>query len=228
MDPVPVPTTATTTAPPLVSAYKNPYDSAVLDTAVKSIGDATKQRRNQLGTEAFGAGAFGDGRHGVESATLTDDMTRAIGDLTGQVNSAGFDKSMGWMGEDLDRQMTAGFNNAQLDNQWFQNQMQALTLGNNLEQGSLANGMSLADAMMGLDEYDRGWMQQDKNVEYEDFLAKTGWDDNRLNQFLSVISGVPGQTGTSSSTSSPNNSWASTLAASLSGVKDSSGRRLFS
>ena len=219
--------TASPTSAPLVDAYKTPYTNDVLQPALRELGEMGQKRRNQLGTEAFSAGAYGDARHGVESASLTSDLAKAAGDLTASVNSDAWDKAMGWLNTDLDRQTSTAFNNANLENQWLQNQYAGLNMSSMLDQMGITNAQSFADALLGLDQYDRGNTQDALNANYEDWLAEAGWDENRLNTFLGFISGTPGQTGTSTTTSSPNNSWANLLGSALSGLKKSDGTSLF-
>lgn len=220
-----VPSTPTSTNP-MLDAYRNPYTKNVIDTTVGQIEKSGQQRRNQLGTEAFSAGAYGDARHGVEGAGLTKDLEKTIADYTGAANAQGFESSMGWMNQDIDRQVNTEFNNAQLDNQWLSEQLQLLGLGDQFGNESLSNAEGYADSLLGLDQYDMGQQQQDLNVQYEDYLRAQGYDSEQINQMVSWLSGVPGQVGSSSST--PDNSWASMFGAGLSGIKDTSGNRLFS
>ena len=195
----------------LVSAYQNPFEDQVLGSALKTLDDTGKKQRNALGTQAFSSGAFGDARHGVESAALTKDLSEVAADLTSRVKSEGFDKSMGWLNTDLDRQLNTSLSNAALENQWFGNQLDALQLGEQFNQNAITNSMSFADALLRMDQYDRDISQQGLNVDYEDWLAEQNWDENRLNNLLATIQGIPGQTGTTSSSTSPNNSWATIL-----------------
>lgn len=215
---------ATPTASP-VDRYMSPYTGAVLDSAMANLNKVGTQRRNQLGTEAFQSGAYGDSRHGVEDANLTTDLAKTAGDLTAGVNSDAFDKAMGWLGQDTDRQLGASEFNANLDQQNIQNQLQEMGLGNDLWTNSLTQGQNYADALLGLDQYDRGYKQDVDNQKYQDFLDKSGWDSSQLSQFMNFINGTPGQTGTSTST--PNNQWASILGAALGNIKTSSGTKLF-
>lgn len=212
-DALTLPTTAPTSAP-LVDAYKTPYTNDVLGSALTQLNRAGQQRRNQLGTEAFSAGAFGDARHGVEGAQLTDDLTRAAGDLTASVNADSWDKAMGWLNTDLDRQTSTAFNNAALDQGWFDRQLAGLSTASGLENTALTNGKSMIDALLGLDQYDRGTTQDQLNVNYDDWLEKRDYDKKQLSDYLSLISGTPAQA------SEPNsNAWLSSLAASLGGIK---------
>lgn len=196
-------------AQPSIADYMSPYTDSVLQSALKNLKDVGTQRRNQLGSEAFASGAYGDARHGVEDASLTTDLASAAGDLTSSINADAFDKAMGWNNTDIDRQLGIQLDNANLQGQYIDR-------GNSIYQNALTNGSSYADALLGLDQYDQSQTQEQLNADYEDWLASQGYDQNQLSQFLNTINGVPGQSG--SSTSTPNNQWASLLAAALGGL----------
>lgn len=210
------------TATPLVDAYKSPYTGDVLGSALKKLNEQGQQRRNQLGTEAFGAGAYGDARHGVESASLTKDLASAAGDLTASVNSDAWDKAMGWLNTDLDRQVSTARDNANLEQNWFNNQMAGMNFESLLGQTNLSNAQSFTDALMGLDQYDRGVLQDQLNTNYSDWLEGRDYDKNRLSDYLGMITGTP-----SSASEPASNSWLSSLAAALGGIKTTSGDKLF-
>lgn len=192
-----------------IGDYMNPFLEAVLNPSLRKLGDATTMQRNALGSGAFAAGAYGDGRHGVESQGLTDDYLENVGDLSSQLFGQGYESGMNWKNVDLDRQMQTAFRNADLENAWFGNQLNAASTGSNIANNSAGLGFQYADMLTGLDSYDRDWLQQDLNSQYEDFWGKQNWDANQLAQFASIIGGVPGQTGEKAST--PSNMWASIL-----------------
>lgn len=208
-----------TTAPNPVDAYKNPFTKDVLDSAMGAIDKTGVQRRNQLGTEAFNAGAFGDGRHGVEDANLTTDLATAKGTLAAQVNGDAYDKAMGWLNTDTDRQTNTALANANLDNQWQANQLGQMSLGNSIYQSNLTNGMSFADALKSLGDSNTATAQNKDNVAYDDWLTKNGYDKAQLTDFMNFMQGTPGQTSTSTtSTPPPSTDWASMLGSSLSSL----------
>jgi hypothetical protein len=206
---------APTTASP-VDAYKNPYTDDVLTSALKTLNDQGTQRRGQLGTEAFQSGAYGDARHGVEDANITKDLGSTAAQLTAGINSDAFDKAMGWLNTDTDRQTNTSEFNAGLDSQWFQNQLAAMGLDSQIQNTAFTQGSSLVNALLGLDTYDKTGKQNQDNVDYQDWQDMQNWDANKLSQFLGFINGTPGQTGTQTST--PDNSWASMLASSLANI----------
>jgi hypothetical protein len=217
-------TSATATAPLTnpVDAYKNPYTKDVLDSALKNMDDVATQRRNQLGTTAFQAGGFGDARHGVEDANITTGLARDEGALTASTNADAYDKGMGWLGQDIDRSIGTSEFNANLDNTYQANQLAEMGLGNSLQQNSLTQGQNYADALANLDVSDKGVTQANDNVKYQDWLDRQGYGDSQLAKLIASLSGTPGQATTNTTTTSPNNQWASLLASALSGMNGSS------
>lgn len=199
-----------------VDAYKTPYTDAVLAPALKKLGDAGQQQRNALGTQAFAAGAYGDARHGVEAGVLDKNLASAAGDLTASVNSDAFDKAMGWLNTDLDRQTGVSEFNAGLDNQNTQNMLQFLGLGNTMNQQNISNSQSMINALLGLDQYDKGATQDQLNANYEDWAAANNYDSDQIAKVVAMLSGIPGQT--SSTVSTPNNTLADILGAVAGGV----------
>jgi hypothetical protein len=226
-----------------LSAFMNPQTDNILNAALRNLDNQGSKARNRMGTEAFSSGAYGDARHGVESGMLDKELAESAGDLTADIQGGAFERAMGylgndvdrennnfnagmgWMGQDIDRSINTEFQNAQLDNQWFNNQLQAMGLGQSIHQNGLTNGMNYADALLGLDQYDRGINQDELNVKYDDWTTKRGWDADKLSQFLSFVQGTPSETSTTSS--SPNNSWASLLGAALGNIQGSDGASIF-
>lgn len=205
-----------------VGSYMSPYTDDVLGSALKTLNDTATNRRNQLGTAAFQSGAFGDARHGIEDGKITDDLMKQATDITAGVKSDAFDKAMGWMNTDIDRQLGVDTTNANLDNTWFQNQLAAMGLGEQFRQNDITNNQQLADALLGLDQYDRNWQQQIDNTNYADWIEQRDWDKTNLTQLIQLLSGTPGATPPSTSPS-PDNSWASMPASALSGLGGSGG-----
>jgi hypothetical protein len=206
------------TTAPSVDAYMNPYKGAVLDSALDGLFKTGQQAKNQLGYDAFSSGAYGDARHGAEAGVLDSNLAKSAGELTAGINSDAFDKGMGWLNTDIDRQTNTALANANLDQNWFNSQLAAMGLGSQLQNTAFTQGSSLVNALLGLDTYDKSQQQTEDNTNYQDWLDSQNWDANKLSQFLGFISGTPGQTGTSSTTNSPDNSWASLLGSSLANI----------
>lgn len=222
-------TTGTPTITPKsgnVTDYMNPYLDSVLKSGLADLDKSAAARRSAIGGEAFASGAFGDARHGIESAELTDDLLRARGDLTNQVKSQGFNSAMGFLDKDTDRQLQTMLANAGLEGQWFDRNLAALGQQHGFDQDAITNYQSFIDALMGYDQSDRDYTQQQNNLDYEDWLGEQGWDENRLNTVLSMLGLIPGQVGSSStgSTSTPNNSAFNGIGAALAALFSGSGK----
>ncbi|KQZ49703.1 hypothetical protein ASD54_12250 [Rhizobium sp. Root149] len=196
--------------------YQNPFTEDVLNAAIRKMTDAGDRQRNALGTQAFGAGAYGDARHGVESDRLTQSLLESIGDLSATTNAQGFESAMGWFNRDLDRQANVAYQNAMLQNQWTQNQISGSDTANKLGLNDYTQNVNWLSFLNGLDQYDRGWTQNDLNANYQDFWAQQNWDQNQLTALLNVLNAIPGQSTTTAVNTQPDNSWASMLGSSLS------------
>lgn len=195
--------------------YQNPYTEDVLNSALRKIGEAGDKQRNALGTQAFGAGAYGDARHGIESDNLTKSLLQTIGDLSATTNAQGFESAMGWANRDLDRQANVAYQNANLQNSWMGNQISGSNTANNIGLNDYTMGANWLSILNGLDQYDRGWTQNDLNADYQDWWAGQNWDQSQLTALLNVLNGIPGQSSTMAVNTQPDNSWASMLGASL-------------
>lgn len=233
------PTSTLRSSMPDLDKFTNPQTDNILDAALRNLGDQGAKARNRLGTDAFSSGAYGDARHGVESGMLDKELATAAGDLTANIKGGAFDKAMSYLdrdvdrenanfgtgmsflGNDLDRTIGAEFQNAQLDNQWFQNQLSSMGLGDSIYNNNLRNGMSYADALLGLDQYDRGIEQDELNVDFDDWTSMRNWDADKLSEFLGFINGTPG--GSTTTSTSPNNSWASLMGAALGNINTDGG-----
>jgi hypothetical protein len=187
--------------------YLNPYLDEVLDNSIRRIDEEGQRSRNRLGTSAFAAGAYGDARHGIESDNLNQSLMEAIGDLSSQVKAQGYESSMGWLNNDLNRQASTAFQNAGLQNQWMSNNANFANMGNNMGLTDYQATTDWLGNLQGFDQYDRNWTQNDLNADYTDFWARENWDQNQLTSLINVLNGIPGQVGSSStgSASTPNN-----------------------
>jgi hypothetical protein len=196
----------------LLDQYLNPYRQNVLNNVIRDIGEQGEIRRNGLGAEAFQAGAYGDARHGVEGAQLTEDVMKAVSDASNSINAQGFESAMGWLDRDLNRQMQLGLANAGLDGAQADRALNGI-------QSSIGNaglGMQWGDFLSGIDQSDRNWTQQSLNAQFEDFWDRQGWDREQFEGFVNFMNSLPGQTG--STTSSPNYSSWQALGSSLGGI----------
>lgn len=195
--------------------YQNPFTEDVLNAAIRKLNESGDRQRNALGTQAFSAGAYGDARHGIESDRLTDSLLQAIGDLSATTNAQGFESAMGWFNRDLDRQANIAYQNANLQNQWMGNQITGANTANNIGLNDYTQQTNWLSFLNNLDQYDRGWTQNDLNANYQDYWAAQTWDQNQLTALLNVLNAIPGQSTTTAVNQQPDNSWASMLGASL-------------
>jgi hypothetical protein len=188
--------------------YHNAYLEDVLKGVIRDINERGEIARNDLGTAAFSSGAYGDSRHGVESAQLTEDLIKQIGDASNMARAQGFESAMGWYNRDLDRQTQIALNNAALQQNWTNSQYQGINMGQGIRTAEDQMIYDWLGSLRGLDDYDRSWQQLANNAAFEDFWAREQWDLTQLNAFLNAINAIPGQVGTQGTSQTPNNMWA--------------------
>lgn len=86
-----------------INDYMNPYTRAVLDPALREMGIAHDQERNQISGMRQGMGGYGDARHGIMEGTSNQRYATAVGDVTGRTMGAAYDSAMGLRSADLSR-----------------------------------------------------------------------------------------------------------------------------
>ena len=138
-----------------MSQYMNPYTDEVIGNAQNDIfrQNQMQQQANRAG--AASAGAFGGSRHGVVEGLTNEASSRAIGDISSQLRSQGFNMAGQFANQDIGNQMgaasgmlqagqgaanigTTGFNMGQAINQDMSQQgmLQQLLQQQVLDQGS--------------------------------------------------------------------------------------------
>ena len=87
--------------------YMNPYTNDVINNAQNDIfrQNQMQQQANRAG--AASAGAFGGSRHGVVEGLTNEASSRAIGDISAQLRSQGFNMAGQFANQDINNQMGA-------------------------------------------------------------------------------------------------------------------------
>ena len=79
----------------------DPYIQSVMQDVMGNITESGEIARNNLDAGATMAGAFGDARHGIESAQLTEDVMKQKGQFANQLMSQAFNNAMGLKQQDI-------------------------------------------------------------------------------------------------------------------------------
>jgi hypothetical protein len=169
------------------AGYMNPYQDQMLGGLQKDYGESLAMMKNRIGAGAGGANAFGSTRHGVAEgvggAKAMDDYLRAA---TG-IRSDSYNKGMGWMGQDQNRNVAI----AQANNQA------------NLGFGDLRRRTAQDDINNQFGRSDRfgryGLNRQNQQntadaFRYGEFNRQEDWMPNMMNNYMAGVSGTPWQT----------------------------------
>lgn len=174
-----------------IQDYMNPYLEGVLGPMLREISEKAELDRNRLGGEAIMAGAFGDTRHGIESALQRQDENQLRSDTTGKVMASAFDTAMGLRNNDINRLMErlrAGASDLMA-----------------LDKHDTGRAAGLADSLARAGATTRGIEDRSRQFEFEEFLRKEGWDMNAAKQLASILTSAPYTKHNTSTTTVENN-----------------------
>lgn len=77
-----------------LSGYMSPYTQAVLEPALRDIGERAAQERLRLGQQAARTGAFGGSRQAIAEAELERGTQRTMGDLSARERAAAYNEAL--------------------------------------------------------------------------------------------------------------------------------------
>lgn len=86
-----------------LSGYMSPYTQAVLEPALRDIGERAAQERLRLGQRSAQAGAFGGSRQAIAESELERGTQRAIGDLSARERANAYNQAIAQFREDQTR-----------------------------------------------------------------------------------------------------------------------------
>lgn len=86
-----------------LSGYMSPYTQAVLEPALRDIGERAAQERLRLGQRSAQAGAFGGSRQAIAESELERGTQRAIGDLSARERANAYNQALAQFRIDQER-----------------------------------------------------------------------------------------------------------------------------
>jgi len=94
-----------------LSAYMNPYETQVVDTALGDIERSRQMAQNTLGAQATAARAFGGSRQGIAEAETNRAFADQAASTASALRQAGFTQAQQMAGQDISTQMQADLAN---------------------------------------------------------------------------------------------------------------------
>lgn len=95
-----------------LSPYLNPYTQDVINTTMRSMGDANTQALAANSANASAAHAFGGTRQGVVDALTNSEFAKNTGAMAANLNQANYNNATGLLTGDINRRLTADTTNA--------------------------------------------------------------------------------------------------------------------
>lgn len=189
-----------------LSAYQNPYEDQVVQTALADIERQRQIANNDTRGRLLSSGAFGGSRHGVAEAETNRAAIDASARTSAQLRSAGFNTAADLFTRDADRSFAAdsanneaGFAAAGLD-------LQAGGLLGQLGQLSADENRSYAGMLRDFGDQEQRLEQLGLDANYAEFLRGEEDPYRRAQMELAILSGTPVVTdgvSTSSTSGSP-------------------------
>lgn len=192
------------------SAYMNPYLGDVVDTSLAGYDQNAAMQNAQLAAQQAGTQAFGGSRSAIAQALTLGQQGMERGQLEAGLRSGAFDRAMGWMGEDANRQQNVNLFNANALNTTEQanqaaqdaygnRQLGAASGLNNVSNSFAANSQGDVQSQLAAGEMERAIQQAQATGDFS-FLQAIGqlYGQSGMNQFIGEKS-----KGTSTTTSNP-------------------------
>ena len=171
----------TATAAGGMANYQNPYETQVVNAALRDIGSQAQAGFNNLEAQAHQAKAFGGSRHGIAQAEMAKGYTQQMADTAARMRQQGFNTALGASQADLQRQMGAASQLAGMGQQSFN------------------YGQSISNQQMQQGAMQQALQQQLINAAKQQFAGYAGQPNTAMNTFMSGISGMPNMGGQTSS-----------------------------
>lgn len=184
--------------PNTIGQYMSPYVAQALAPQITALQTQLGQQQNAINAQATGAGAFGDARHGVESALNNFYGNQSLSGLVGQgyntafgnaLNTAlGEQQTLGQLGTQMGQLGLGSIGAGQQEQNIGLNGAQALGNLGGLQQSL---GISGANALYNAGQQQQTLQQQALNTAYQSFLNQSNWPFQMLNMRESALSNSP-------------------------------------
>ena len=187
--------------------YQNPYQNQVIDAALGDLNRATDMRLQTADDQATKAGAYGGDRASIERGLIGEESLRTAGRMVADLRARGFEDAANRVEADLDRQMRAQQDNQTADTQTVRD---ALTTATAVSRDDPVNQLNASQALIdafstGSDQY-RNYLadfmgvgdrldsrdQRQKDFDFEQFAAAFGYDQNMIENMISLLNTAQG------------------------------------
>lgn len=190
-----------------IQSYMNPYLSEVEQRAGEALNRQLAQTQNQIASQAIQARAFGGSRQGIQEGVAAAEASRAMGDLSAQLRSQGFQQAAALQQADQARAMQAALANQQAGLTGAGLGLQGAGVLGNLAAQAQQAGLTDVGAIGAVGAQRQALEQQQLQDAYARFVEQRDFPLQQLNLRLAAVGATPyGQTSTQTTTGGPSGS----------------------
>jgi len=153
-----------------MSPYMNQYVMQALQPQLTAQDQQFAAQNQNLNAQATSSGAFGDARAGIQAANLTQNQDIARQGLIGQAYNSAFNTAIGAGAQDVSNNLNAQTTNANLMNQFAQQQQQVAQGWQNLGGYQVGQGTALTNLQNTLGQQQTAQSQAGLNAQYQQYL----------------------------------------------------------
>jgi len=187
--------------------YQNPYNTAVVDTALADLDRATQMRLRAADDQATKAGAYGGDRAAIERGLINEESLRTAGRMVADLRARGFEDAANRVEADLDREMKAQETNQLADRQTSRDALDTATA---IERDDPVNQLRASQALLnafgqGSDQY-RNYLadfmgvgdrlddrsQRELDFDFAEFANAVNYDQNMIDNMIRLLSTATG------------------------------------
>jgi uncharacterized protein (DUF2342 family) len=184
-----------------IQGYMNPYISEVEQRATSNLERGLQSQMNQIASQAAQARAFGGSRQGIQEGVAAAEGARAMGDLSAQLRSQGFQQAAALQQADQARALQAALANQQAGLQGAQIGLQGAGVLGNLATQTQTQGLTDVGAMEAIGQQRQALAQRQLEDAYSRFVEQRDYPLQALNLRLAALGATPyGQTSTQTRT----------------------------
>lgn len=160
--------------------YQNPYQQHVIDNTLGDMNRARQMTMNDVGASASAANAFGGSRHGLVESETNRNFADQAGNMSAQLNQAGYNNAQGAAQFDINNSMQA--------QGMRQNAASSLA---GMSGQAFGMGQQINDNMMQAGSQQQALQQQLINAAQSQFQGWAGAPQNALNLPLAALGATP-------------------------------------
>ena len=180
-----------------IQGYMNPYLQEVEQRAGEALNRQLAQTQNQIASQAIQSRAFGGSRQGIQEGVAAGEAARAMGDLSAQLRSQGFQQAAALQQADQARQMQAALANQQAGLSGAGLGLQGAGVLGNLARQAQQAGITDVGALGAVGAQRQALEQQQLQDAYARFVEQRNYPTQALNLRLAALGATPyGQTTT--------------------------------